>query len=455
MNKRHSAVFQFTFAFAVGVFLLSPKPAAGDDWPTYRHDQRRSGVSDERLRFPLKQAWVRRSPTAPQTAWTGPAKWDAWAGNAGLQSMRNFDPCFFVTATGNQVFFGSSIDDAVHALDAGTGKENWVHFTGSAVRFPPTLANGNAWFGSDDGFVYCCDQRSGELAWKRAAFQQDHRITSNRKIMSLWPVRTGVLLDGDKVIFAGSLVPWEKSYLWKIDAETGRDDTNGCFQKSVDGVTLQGAMLSSTKRLYIPQGRAAPLAFGVTDGKFVGAIGEAGGVFCVLTEDEMLLAGPQDQKSPTDQIRVADATNRKRVATFAGANRVLVQGKQAWVPANDQLRALDRTAYVAADTMIAQTSELLKAKKIEAAEAKRKIDAAKKAKANAWRWSVSCPNPSGFIKAGNMVMVGLSDEVRVFNASTGKLAWSTKVDGVVYGLAVANGRLFVSTGLGHIYAFAP
>ena len=105
--------------------------------------------------------------------------------------------------------------------------------------------------------------------------------------------------------------------------------------------------------------------------------------------------------------------------------------------------------------MIAQTSELLKAKKIEAAEAKRKIDAAKKAKANAWRWSVSCPNPSGFIKAGNMVMVGLSDEVRVFNASTGKLAWSTKVDGVVYGLAVANGRLFVSTGLGHIYAFAP
>ena len=42
-----------------------------------------------------------------------------------------------VTVAGGQVFFGSSVDDAVHALDAATGVEQWVFFTGAPVRFPP------------------------------------------------------------------------------------------------------------------------------------------------------------------------------------------------------------------------------------------------------------------------------------------------------------------------------
>ena len=33
-------------------------------------------------------------------AWTGPAKWDSYANLRRLESMRNFDPAFFVVAVG-------------------------------------------------------------------------------------------------------------------------------------------------------------------------------------------------------------------------------------------------------------------------------------------------------------------------------------------------------------------
>ncbi len=205
--------------------LASAGEALAQTWPTYRHDNRRSGVTDAKLEFPLTGQWVWKSPQPPQTAWTGPAKWDAYSGNSGLQSMRNFDPCFYVTVSDDKVFFGSSADDAAHALDARTGKERWVHFTGAAVRLPPTISSGRVFFGSDDGWVYCCDEASGELIWRKPASDERQRITSNRKIISLWPVRTGVLVDGQRATFAGSLVPWKKSVLWTVNAATG--ETSG------------------------------------------------------------------------------------------------------------------------------------------------------------------------------------------------------------------------------------
>lgn len=440
-----------------GLLTLICRNVNAEPWPTYRHDARRSGVTDERLSFPLQQSWVRRSNQPPQTAWTGPAKWDAYSGNSGLQSMRNFDPCFFVTVADSQVFFGSSVDDAVHALDIATGNERWVFFTAAAVRFPPTLNSGRAYFGSDDGSVYCCDQSSGDLIWKRQAAPENKRVTSNRKIISMWPVRTGVLVQDDLALFGASLVPWQKSYLWKVDAKTGDVDRDDCFRSEVTGVTLQGALLASKERVYVPQGRAAPLAFDLASGSSLGAIGEAGGVFCVLTEDEMLLAGPQNQKSSDQQMRVSDGRSKRRLATFSGTNRILVAGQHAWIPTVGKLKMLDRSTYIDAQVTAAKANRILNDKKLKddtaKAAAKADLATAIAQQADAWKWEVECPNPTGFIKAAGAIIVGLDDEVRAYSANDGKLLWTVKVDGVAHGLAVADGRLFVSTGLGHIYAF--
>ena len=431
--------------------IVSDKATA---WKTYRHDNRRSGVTSASLDFPLNSRWVHRSPLPPQMAWTGPAKWDAYSGNSGLQSMRNFDPCFYVTSDGESVFFGSSADDAIHSLDLKTGKEKWVHFTGAAVRLPPTIANGKLYFGSDDGFAYCCDKASGALVWRTRAATGSRHITSNRKLMSLWPVRTGVLVEGRQAVFAGSLVPWEKSYLCAVDALSGGVEGEMGFRRELANVTLQGALLASSKKLFVPQGRAAPLAFDRKDGMQSGKIGEAGGVFCILSEDDMLFAGPPHQKERDDQIRVADLDSNAAVASFTGTNRILVAGDLAWLATDGKLKCLNRSQNVQAQDKIRKIQNDLKKKTISAEQAKPLLQEAQKQLKDAWKWEVESDVPFDMVKAGDAMIVGLNGSVRAYSAVDGKLLWQGDLAGTAHGLAIVEGMLLVSTDLGHIHAFA-
>ncbi len=419
------------------------------DWPTYRHDNRRSGVTDAKLDFPMSQQWIWKSPQPPQTAWAGPAKWDAYSGNEGLQSMRNFDPCFYVTVDEGSVYFGSSVDDAAHALDVATGQERWVCFTGAAVRMPPTIADGRVFFGSDDGFVYCCDSKSGETMWRKFAAAGKDRIASNRKLISLWPVRTGVLVDAGKATFAASLVPWKPSLLWTVDAMTGKEE----FKQSVDAVTLQGAMLASKELFYVPQGRAAPLAFSRTDGQSRGSVGEAGGVFCILSEDEMLFAGPDSQKGAQDEIRIGAVGSEKSIASFSGTNRILISGDFVWMAVDEKLKKLDRTEFVEAQNMLAESNEKVVKLETIPQEIKELNDRATKQIETAWKWEVESPAPLEMIMADDAILLGLVDFVVAIDSADGSELWRAPVEGGAHGLAVANGRLFVSTDRGHIYSF--
>ncbi len=424
-----------------------------DPWPTYRHDNRRSGVTVETIETPLQERWVWQSQHLPQPAWSGPAKWDAWSGNRGLQSMRNFDPCFYVTVDDQHVYFGSSVDDAVHALRVADGTERWAYITGAAVRLPPTISDGKVYFGSDDGAVYCCDAQTGELIWTRKASDRTKRIISNRKIISLWPVRTGVLVHDHRATFAGSLAPWEPSYFFTVDAGDGSMAAEGCYMRTLDDVTLQGALLASEQRIYVPQGRAAPLAIDRDSGKLRGTIGSAGGVYCILSAEDQLVAGPPDQKSDEDQMRIADASSDQSLVSFAGANRILLDGRDAYLMAEGKLRKLDYRCYVDAQSEIAEATALIKAEPSQGPAARATILKAEAAIQQAWSWAMASEPPLEIIKAGDSLVLGFDGGVRVVRASDGEEVWRTSVIGAAYGLAVASGRLYVSTDRGHIYAF--
>jgi outer membrane protein assembly factor BamB len=58
------------------------------------------------------------------------------------------------------------------------------------------------------------------------------------------------------------------------------------------------------------------------------------------------------------------------------------------------------------------------------------------------------------ILAGNVLFAGGADQVMAVEADTGKTAWFETVEGAAKGLAVAGGRLLVSTDKGRIYSFA-
>lgn len=398
------------FAFT---FLLLHATALAEEWPTYRHDNRRSGVSEEKLTFPLKPLWTHKGGT-PRQAWSGPAKWDAFAGNAGLQSMRNFDPCYYVTTDGGLVYYGSSHDNAVHALDARTGTERWVFFAEAPVRLPPTLFEGAAYAGSDDGFLYALNAKSGKLLWKDHGAPEERRIPSNASLISLWPVRTSALLANGSLYYAASLTPWESSWLVSLDPKSGKRQ----FAEEVSGVTFQGALLATATTLIAPQGRSSPLLFEAGTGKAAGAIGLAGGVFCLVTEDEQILAGPKTQKSKDNQLLLTNPEGKK-VATFNDTNRAVLASGTAYLHTRGKLKA------------------------IRYAEGSKEI------------WSVVTPAPSELIVCENAVLLGQGDSLSAYSRENGELLWSAELAGRVHGLAISEGTLFASTSLGGIHAFGP
>ena len=69
-------------------------------------------------------------------------------------------------------------------------------------------------------------------------------------------------------------------------------------------------------------------------------------------------------------------------------------------------------------------------------------------------WKQPCRHWYALILAGGLLIAGGDSEVAAYAAKTGKVAWRVPVKGRAYGLAVANGRLLVSTDQGAIHCFA-
>ena len=472
---------------AIAILLAVAVVARAEDWPTYRHDNRRSGATSENLPLPLKQVWRYDSPSEPAPAWTGPAKWDAYAGMKDPKHMRDFDSVFHVTVAGGSLFFGSSSDDAAHCLDAATGKTIWTAHTDGPVRLPPTAAGGNVYFGSDDGSVYCVKASDGSLVWKYRAAPSDRLVPSNGKLISLWPVRTGVLVAGDKAYFAASLFPWRESVFCGADATTGKDSGPGLFKTTGSGYAMQGAMLASDSKIFAPQGRSGAIVFSRSDGKFANPLASRGdgGVHALLTEDSQLIYGPG---SKTGWLAVQDSNSRKRIGVFTGAHRIILGDKTGYIYKPGELSTFRVAEYM---KLGKQTAELRgkqqilgrklktlsnppkgkKGQKESAAQATTRKAEQENIKREQKRistelrrlqqaadacfgWKVNCPLAYELILAGETVFLGGDSVVHAISARDGKQLWTGKVDGKARGLAAANGRLYISTDKGKIHAFA-
>jgi outer membrane protein assembly factor BamB len=70
-----------------------------------------------------------------------------------------------IAADRTTVFIG---DDAgsLHALDADTGAERWTFHAGGAIRAKPTCEGGALLVQADDGFLYKVDAANGQMIWK-------------------------------------------------------------------------------------------------------------------------------------------------------------------------------------------------------------------------------------------------------------------------------------------------
>jgi outer membrane protein assembly factor BamB len=476
--QKKSSWVGWVLAHAVGLLVLIigiNSTVWAEAWPTYRHDNRRSGITSEKIDIPLKQSWIYQAPAPPHTAWSDPAKWDAYAAIKPLAPMRDFDSAFFVTVSGDSVYFGSSVEDSVTCVDARTGREKWSFLTEGAVRFPPTITAGKAYFGSDDGVAYCIRADSGELVWKYSPSSENRLVPSNGKLISLWPIRTGLLVQNGKVYFAASLLPWRESYLCCIDALSGSDSGADLYKLAQSNRTIQGAILASPTKLYLPQGRLHPLVCDITSGNVIGTFGGGGegGVYALLAPDDTFIHGRGQNHRTKGELRGFDAEKRDYIATFPGAQAMVMTEPVAYLHSENELSAFDRGRYLNLQKQINQLNSRQQAIQKELKDLEKKPDEEKSESLNielgqiklkvaeltaglsdCFIWKQPAEYSYELILAGDVLWAGGDNEVAGFDVAEGRLIWKTTVDGKAYGLAVAEGRLFVSTDTGKIYCFS-
>ena len=158
-------------------------------------------------------------------------------------------------------------------------------------------------------------------------------------------------------------------------------------------------------------GRVPPAAFDRKDGRllFETSFGKnVGGTYALLAGGHVYTG--------TEQMVAFDQQTKDLFASFP-ARKMIVTEQRFYLATDAHLIAMDR-----------QT------------------------KATLWKTPSTCADE--LILAGNVLFAGGADQVMAVEADTGKAAWFGTVEGVAKGLAVAGGRLLVSTDKGRIYSFA-
>jgi len=336
--------FLLILAWAAGILLASSTRA--EDWPTYQHDNARSGITSERLRLPLGEEWTFRARHKPQPAWEEPTPKPTGGFYGQIELRRiHYDDAYHAVVGGDSVYFGSSADNQVRALDAATGQVRWSVSTGGPVRLAPTVWRDRVLLGSDDGCVYCLQAADGSAIWKLRAAPEDRKVLGNGKMISLWPVRTGVLVDDGIAYFAAGIFPIEGVAVYAVRADNGQLvwKNDAATEDPRNYLSPQGYLLASATRLFAPMGRTSPAAFDRKDGKllYTANLGHMIGGVQALLADDLLFTGTEEILA----FKQDSAT--QRVAWFQGRH-IVVSRSIAYLVTDREILAIDRKAYTPA-----------------------------------------------------------------------------------------------------------
>jgi len=407
-------------------------PVAAADWPTWRHDARRSGASPQILSAKLHLHWVRELP-ALKTAWPDQAK-------------MQFDAAYEPIVIGKTLFVGSSRWDCVTAYDTASGAEKWRFFADGPVRFAPVAWEGRLYFSADDGFLYCLDAATGTLLWKLRGGPGDRRILGNERLISTWPARGAPVIADGNVYFAASIWPFMGIFIHAVDARTGKtvwtNDGDGfTYMKqphnaeAFAGVAPQGPLTVLGDKLLIPGGRSIPALYDRSTGQMVryqlAENGKKGGGFEVSALGKYFFNGG--------------------AAFDLASEKYLGEIGKPLAFTDNIVFAYNKSGLVALEAAAAEVRET------ETIDNK-----GKKTKVTRWTMptiaALKVPPLETLIVAGSRVYAGAGNKILGFDfdltARTLTPSWQTEVEGNVARLIAADDRLFAVTLEGQILCFA-
>jgi len=251
------------------VWITINTAAFAADWPTWRCDPQRTGATGDNLPDDPELLWEIRLDPIRQ----------AWP----FDSRMAFDASYEPVAAGGVMLVASPNDDSVTAFNTTNGGILWKFFAEAPVRHAPTIDGNQALVGSDDGYLYCLDVKTGKVLWKfhGAVDRPTRRLLGNGRLISRWPVRGGAVVDSGRVYFACGMWPTEGVFIHCLDAKTGRviwtNDKTGLISdvridhnKLADaGLAPQGYLAISGDRLLVPNGRSMPAALDTRTGELL------------------------------------------------------------------------------------------------------------------------------------------------------------------------------------------
>jgi outer membrane protein assembly factor BamB len=182
-------------AFAGISKLESPASASPDDWPTYRHDNARTGTTESKVPPALAKRWEAKVGTRASAP---------------------------VIAAG--MVFAADVDGhAVCAISAADGHIVWRFSAEGRVDSPPTYYQGLLLFGSRDGSAYCLRAADGALAWRFLPLQR-RVICAYEQPESAWPICGSILIRDGLAYFAAGRNSFADGgiFLYALEPRSGK-----------------------------------------------------------------------------------------------------------------------------------------------------------------------------------------------------------------------------------------
>mgnify|MGYP005836807953 FL=1 len=455
----------------LGWFLTAGLPAA--DWPQYRYDAQRSAASPERLPDELHLAWRRELP-APRPAFPAEVR-------------LRFDESYEPVVEGKTLFLPSMVTDTVTALDTDSGAERWRFFAEGPVRFAPAVWRGNVYFVSDDGCLYCVSAADGSLRWRYrhpAAEKADRKLLGHGRLISLRPARGGPVVKDGVVYFGAGIWSTYGVAVAAVDALTGKNvwantDSDHIARANMDhcvaneaGLSPQGYLALIHETLVVPCGAQLPAFLdpktGVASDYTMGWGGRNG-----LPKGTWFVAGGRNYLSHGGDLYDLSRPNDERFLEGRWkpeAKTMLYPGGRTRLdidPTNHKDLGAFRQPVFDGDVMYSGDGDIVASSLLDVRLVERSKSPVPPLRRNdtypdkwqghfaeIWRMKTELKL---HIKAGDQLYLGGQGIVAAARTvGTGeepRIAWQTTLDGTPHSMIAADGKLFVVTDEGSLYAF--
>ncbi|MCA9050494.1 MAG: PQQ-binding-like beta-propeller repeat protein, partial [Planctomycetaceae bacterium] len=439
--------------FAAGGF------ADAADWTAYLNGNDRVGYTSAVLSPDLHLAWTHKSQAKPELAWSGPRSTPIEGHE--MRHRVDFDASMQVVIGDGRAYFGSTVDHRLYCTDARTGKPLWTFYTDGPIRLAPTLAFGHVYVGSDDGRVYCLNAADGSVVWQMRVGPKDDRLLSRGEMISRWPVRTGVLIDGETAYFGAGVFPHEVVYLVAANARTGeviwKNDRISQEDAGRNDLSPQGYLLCNEKFLYVPSGRSLPVGVSKSTGEIVfqrkhswrtDAGGVVGGTKALLGDGQVYSGGPHHFLAMEDSSgNVGDS--------YIGGRQMVLTGKYAYLMDGTKIFCVNRSEHAQASREKQKWFLRVREDRGDAAKVALANEKMKEYAGVGIIWDALSDYDDALIATDNLLIAGGQDGVIALDRRTGEERWKTSVNGNVRGISATDSLLTVSTDTGHVYGFVP